>query len=74
MKYKKFYHNVKLNNKSFKTGGISVLDDFGNTVKTYYDVSTDFTSLEDLVYNLNKGNVEIEQIDDILDDFYLNHY
>lgn len=69
MKYILFAHKTDINGTKINTYGIKIEAE-KCTVKTLYDVSTDFNAIYSLVKRLNEGQVELTHLECILEDFY----
>lgn len=73
MKYSVFYHEVTSEFENFVSAGITVTDANGKEIRRIFDVSTDFDALEEFVTRLNGGNVSLEHLDCMLEDYYTAH-
>lgn len=74
MKYTVFYHTVENEFNSFLSAGILVEDEDGKEIRRIFDVSTDFSAVEEFTDLLNKGDVHLEHFDCMLEDYYSEHY
>lgn len=74
MKYKVFYHEVKIEDLIFTSAGIEVANQNGDIIKKFYDVSTDFNGIEQFVSSLNYYDADIDEFETLLEDYYLEHY
>lgn len=72
MKYIAFSHYIYVENKRVKTYAIAVLARF-ILIKVKWDISTNGQAVRELVKRLNKGQVKLIHLDDIIEDFY-NEY
>lgn len=70
--YMKFSHYIKIEKRRVKTYGIAVISAKKTEIRK--DVSTDRKALKQLVKRMNEGKVEPIHLDDILDDFYTEHF
>lgn len=68
MKYIMFPHCVKIENKIIKTYGITVFQS-KSLIKVIKDVSTERKAVKQLVKDMNKYQIELVHIDDVLEDF-----
>ncbi len=74
MKYSVFYETIKTEYATFKTAGIEAVDENGKVLCKIHDVSTDFSALNRLVLSLNSENVSLFELENIIEDYYLEHY
>lgn len=70
--YLRFSHYIKIEKRKVKTYGIAVIS--AKKIEIRKDVSTDGEALKHLVKRMNKDKVSIILLDDIIEDFYAEHF
>ena len=70
--YIRFSHYIKIEKRRIKTYGIAVISAKKTEIRK--DVSTDGEALKQLVKRMNKDKVSIILLNDIIEDFYAEHF